>query len=77
MEQFLVCHRTMILLLVTMFTPAKKMKGVDGAPLGMPQNNYFIIVDLKMKGCTLYVMCRKEKLILNHDTSSTLYKILD
>ena len=33
----------MILLLETMFTPAKKMKGVDGAPLGMPQNNDFIM----------------------------------
>ena len=43
MEQLLVCHRTMILLLETMFTPAKKNKGVDGAALSMPQNNDFII----------------------------------
>ena len=40
-----------------MFTPAKKMKGVDGAAIGMPQNNYFIIVEFKDEG----ILCRKER----------------
>ena len=42
-----------------MFTPAKKMKGVDGAPLGMPQNNDFIIVEFKDEG----ILCRKERFL--------------
>ena len=56
MEQLLACYRTMILLLETIFTPAKKMKGVDGAALGMPHRTMILLLETmftpvkKMKG---------------------------